>query len=696
MADSGKSSAQQAGHAAGSLSDSDIASFQAIQANQGLPLDEDDASKTGGTMPQSPSVVEPAPVDEPDDSPTSGSFSGDVDPHGETSPLAPPAGRPAPPAAPSQAKPALAHAPPPPGPLAVVPNGGSAKPTDASDADAATLAKLIEASILEPPDTAAQSRGAVALLEKRYELKRKLGEGGMGVVFLAFDRLGDCDVAIKTLRHKFLHDAAARRGFIAEAVQMNKVPGHAHVLVVKGIGSETKPYYVMEHMPGGSLGKLIRKEGPLPRDKAIRLAFDIAKAVEYLHVSGGHIHRDIKPENVLIAADGSAWLCDFGLIRQVGIGAAGLRAGTLAYMPPEVVTDLAKNVAFDWDIYSFGAVLYEMICGKRPYDELFNAKSNPVEQMRLMKDEVTRRPPKAIQEVCRKADPALTRIAQWCMARIPRDRYSNITDVLTDLDRVRQNKQPLGPRQSVPMPSGSSPIARIVVALLLLVIAALGAIWITNSFDLRSKILAGLGFQSGPSVPPPPTDGGAGDPPLVPNPLVDVKTGHPVLDAVNPKPQFTVTVTTLQGKTAFVDEDRISVEVRYDRPCHVTVLLVPLDDATVQVLVLFPNAVQMSDALPVPKSPLVIPSEEAVRLGHYLEVGGPHGRFLLKVIATTLPLLLSDGVDHKEEGFRMLDLKKLKASVAGPDGPKAIERVEDAFNAGEFSTSELLIVTKPK
>lgn len=315
------------------------------------------------------------------------------------------------------------------------------------DGKPSSIDELIQLGVLTVPSEMHLKQGVFAMLDGRYAVLSHLGEGGMGVVYLARDNQSAGYVAIKMIRPRFFHEADARKRFIDEAEQMQKMPANSCVLGVKAIGTEDKPYYVMEYMSGGSLGRLLKKEKSLNRDRVIDLAINMATAIHQVHTKTGRIHRDIKPENVLLTEQGEARLCDFGLIYAVGEGESGLRAGTLAYMPPEIVTKDNKNIGFEWDVYSFGALLYEMLSGERPYNDVLSAKTDLMTRMRTLREAMVKRSPDSIRKLNRKADSDLVEVAEGAMAREVRDRYVSMADVLNDLERIKIGKQPLGPRQ---------------------------------------------------------------------------------------------------------------------------------------------------------------------------------------------------------------------------------------------------------
>ncbi|MEX2216257.1 MAG: protein kinase, partial [Phycisphaeraceae bacterium] len=571
---------------------------------------------------------------------------------------------------------------------------------DPADADALTISQLIGAGVLDAPDEKTKRNDAVAVLDHRYELLSKLGEGGMGVVYLAYDRLGDCDMAVKIVRPRFLQDPAARQRFIDEAKQMNRIPSHAAVLIVKGFGSEKKPYYIMEYMPGGSLTKLIRTLGPLPLDKALPLALAIAKAIQYLHENVGLIHRDIKPDNVMLGGDGGARLCDFGLIRAVGIGAHGLRAGTLAYMPPEVVTDLTKNVAFDWDIYSFGAVLYEMLSGRRPYNEVFQSSANPIEQVRQLKDEILKRPPRMIQEMNRTADPGLAKIAVGCMAREGRERYFKMADVVADLQRVGKGLAPLGPLQGRDSAAAMHRRTRVEWVVFLLLAAGLaGGVYWQDPFGWFKELPASVTpekditkdtTKDATKDTTKDTGKDAGKAQQGGLTKTTAITGIAALDEMPLYPAIGVSINTLQDRTAYVEGETISFQAQADQVGNLTLLMISLDHPQELVYVLFPNGNQPAAEMQ-PGVPMLVPSPAAV-LQLPLKVLPPHGRLLIRAIVTRRPIRFTDGVDEPDEGYTTLDRAKIKVRLLRGDGQLQAS-ISALMKDTEWAVKDLVVTT---
>ena len=206
------------------------------------------------------------------------------------------------------------------------------------------------------------------LQDGRYAVLKKLGEGGKGVVYKARDTVLNRIVAVKMLKSAALGAAASSR-FIREAQAVAKL-NHPNIVSIYDIGKEDeKQFFVLEFVDGMSLRDLMATypEGKCDIQTVLRTGIDICKALEYAH-SQGVLHRDVKPENVLITQDGIAKLMDFGLAKMVGkpgITQEGVIVGTVAYVAPEIA--LGKGADARSDLYSFGAVLYEIVTGKPPF-----------------------------------------------------------------------------------------------------------------------------------------------------------------------------------------------------------------------------------------------------------------------------------------------------------------------------------------
>ncbi len=224
--------------------------------------------------------------------------------------------------------------------------------------------------LVEPvPKAVPPSVEPTSFANGRYRVKKFLGEGGKKKVYLAHDTLLDRDVAFALIKTEKLDDASRTR-VSREARAMGRLGDHPNIVAIYDMGEhEGQPYIVIPVMPGGDVQGLIEKapEHRLPLDKAVDIAKCICRGLEFAH-SKGIIHRDIKPGNVWLSADGAAELGDFGLALAVDLSRltqAGMMVGTVTYMPPEQA--MGGKVTAKADLYSLGAMLYEMVTGRPPF-----------------------------------------------------------------------------------------------------------------------------------------------------------------------------------------------------------------------------------------------------------------------------------------------------------------------------------------
>jgi Tol biopolymer transport system component len=275
-----------------------------------------------------------------------------------------------------------------------------------------------------------------------YLVLEKLGEGGMGVVYKAKDTRLDRSVAIKVLPTGAAADPDRRRRFEQEARAASAL-NHPHICVLHDIGSqEGIDYLVMEHLVGETLTTRLAK-GPLPLDEALEVGAQIADALAVAHKQG-IIHRDLKPGNVMLTKTG-AKLLDFGLAKLRAPGAAlginisslptqaapetekGTILGTLAYMAPEQLE--GKEADTHSDLFSFGAVLYEMLTGKRAFEGTSPAS--------VISAVMSSQPPPVLT-LQPLAPPVLDRLVRQCLAKVPDDRPDSAHDVANDLRWLRE------------------------------------------------------------------------------------------------------------------------------------------------------------------------------------------------------------------------------------------------------------------
>ncbi|MCJ7623041.1 MAG: serine/threonine protein kinase, partial [Anaerolineaceae bacterium] len=205
----------------------------------------------------------------------------------------------------------------------------------------------------------------------RYHIVEQLGEGGMAVVYRAYDTNLERDVAIKVIRK----DAFARDVFDRVIVRFKREAKalakfmHQGIVPVLDYGEhEGSPFIVMGYIPGGTLKENVEK--PIPYQEAAVLIAQIARALAYAH-ENGVVHRDIKPANILLTEKGQPMVSDFGIAKildapgSIVLTSTGVGIGTPAYMSPE--QGLGEEIDSRTDIYSLGIVFYELVTGHRPF-----------------------------------------------------------------------------------------------------------------------------------------------------------------------------------------------------------------------------------------------------------------------------------------------------------------------------------------
>jgi Tol biopolymer transport system component len=270
-----------------------------------------------------------------------------------------------------------------------------------------------------------------------YEIVSPLGAGGMGEVYRARDSRLNRDVAIKILPASFSVDPERLQRFAQES-RAAAALNHPNILSIFDIGEDRgAPYVVSELLEGDTLRDRLR-DGALSSRKAIEYAQQIARGLAAAHEKG-IVHRDLKPENLFITNDGHAKILDFGLakfIRPERDGSdntatvqvateAGTVLGTAGYMSPEQVR--GKEADQRSDIFAFGAILYEMLAGKRA----FHGDSAADTMSAILKEE-----PAELSETNRNVSPALERIVRHCLEKNPAERFQSARDVAFNLEAL--------------------------------------------------------------------------------------------------------------------------------------------------------------------------------------------------------------------------------------------------------------------
>ncbi len=301
-----------------------------------------------------------------------------------------------------------------------------------------------------------------------YLIVEEIGAGGMGVVYRARDSRLERDVAIKALPVGMLSDPEARRRFRNEALALARL-NHPNICSIFDFSSEDGvDFLVMEYVPGLSLDKRLTQES-LPLDEIPRLGAQLAAGLAAAHEQRV-VHRDLKPGNLRLTSDGRLKILDFGLARlfhpergvdaTLSLAETSSFSGTVPYMAPEQLRGEALDTRTD--IYSAGAVLYEMTTGRRPFPE--------PQLVKLIESILKKDPPKPSQ-INRKVSPGLETILLKAMDRQPERRYQSARELEIDLER-------LGAGQPVVASRGRILSTRAIIsALALVLIAGIVAGW---------------------------------------------------------------------------------------------------------------------------------------------------------------------------------------------------------------------------
>ena len=342
-----------------------------------------------------------------------------------------------------------------------------------------------------------------------YEVLSLLGAGGMGEVYRARDtRLGR-EVAIKVLPADRVSDADRRRRFVQEA-QAASALNHPHIITIYEIESaDGNDFIVMEYVRGKSLDALIPRQG-MRLNEALRIAIAVADALAAAHARG-IIHRDLKPANVIVGTDGTVKVLDFGLAKLIGdadtagedsptltstalVSAPGTIAGTAAYMSPEQA--VGEPVDARSDIFSFGAMLYEMATGARAFSAGSVADTLAA---------VLRAQPKPPTQVVLALPRELERVILRCLRKEPDRRYQTMLDVRNDLQELEQELASQSSKITVPPRRSWS---RVVVVTAIIAVGAVVAWWRWNRTDItpppmQVRSVTGLdGYEIMPSLSP--------------------------------------------------------------------------------------------------------------------------------------------------------------------------------------------------
>jgi len=314
-----------------------------------------------------------------------------------------------------------------------------------------------------------------------YEILAPIGAGGMGEVYRARDSRLRREVAIKVLPKALSADPDRLHRFEQEALATAAL-NHPNILAVFDIGTaEGSPYVVSELLEGETLRDRL-KSGPIPLRKALDYALQMANGLAAAHEKG-IIHRDLKPENLFVTKDGRVKILDFGLAKLTQSDSnsnaslatashgteAGVVLGTAGYMSPEQVRGQALDIRSD--IFSFGAILYEMLSGKRAFHGTTAADT----MSSILKEE-----PEDLSATNHNVSPALERIVHHCLEKHPEARFHSARDIAFDLEHLSGVSATSA--RVAPLQAGPGAPRKSLIAIATLSVAAIGlaAGWITD------------------------------------------------------------------------------------------------------------------------------------------------------------------------------------------------------------------------
>jgi hypothetical protein len=336
------------------------------------------------------------------------------------------------------------------------------------------------------------------------EILAPLGAGGMGEVYRARDTVLGREVAVKVLPPGFASDPDRLRRFSQEA-QATAGLNHPNVLAIYHVGEQDgAPYIVSELLEGETLRDRVRT-GALPVRKAVDVAMQAASGLAAAH-DKGIVHRDLKPENLFITNDGQVKILDFGLAKltrpdtnepvgqlatvTAGTG-AGLVLGTVGYMSPEQVR--AQAVDARTDIFSLGAILYEMLSGQRAFQG-----ETPADTMSA----ILREEPAPLTATIASVPPALERIVRHCLEKNPYERFQSARDLKFDLSELSSPSLMSSSGVSAGIPAAPAVSRRTRTALLMLAVALLTVVagaggWLAHAPSAHQPTFTRLTFRRG-------------------------------------------------------------------------------------------------------------------------------------------------------------------------------------------------------
>lgn len=318
-----------------------------------------------------------------------------------------------------------------------------------------------------------------------YEILSLIGEGGMGQVYRAKDKRLGREVAVKVLPPEYARDADRLRRFELEARAVASL-SHPNILAIHDFGKEGETCYVVMELLQGMNFRRVLEQGPLPVRKVIDYASQVARGLATAHEKGV-IHRDLKPENLFLTRDGQVKILDFGLAKLQPTAEdssdptlstvpmktdAGSLLGTVGYVSPEQVR--RESVDHRSDIFVFGAVLHELLTGRRAF-----LKESAIETLNAILNEEPPVPERESGSV----PPGLVRILRHCLEKNPAERFQSARDLAFHLESLSfPSGDETQPIHYAPGRAAGRRRWRVPALIILSVLVILAALWVTRSF----------------------------------------------------------------------------------------------------------------------------------------------------------------------------------------------------------------------
>jgi Tol biopolymer transport system component len=334
-----------------------------------------------------------------------------------------------------------------------------------------------------------------------YEIQSSIGAGGMGEVYRARDTRLAREVAIKVLPEAFARDADRLQRFEHEARVLSTV-NHPNILAIHDVGAQGDLHYLVSELLEGQTLREKMNAGPLSQRRVTEYAVEMARGLAAAH-DKGIVHRDLKPDNIFITKDGRVKILDFGLAKQA-IGEAGLSGqsatvaaptptqpgtvmGTVGYMSPEQVR--GQTLDHHSDIFSLGAILYEMISGKRAFKG-----DTSVETMNA----ILKEDPPELNESGLNVTPGLDRIVRHCLEKEPGQRFQSARDLAFDLESLSSLSGATKSVTGAHLATATRLRTPLLIAIPALLLAAAAAFWAGHATRKSSSpVFTRLTFRGG-------------------------------------------------------------------------------------------------------------------------------------------------------------------------------------------------------